>query len=167
MAENLSLDLQMEGLEEVKRRLRDPSLVMRAMRGVGLRAARAGKRTAIKSIDGGTGIATRSIVSLVFPAEGLAMVKSMMPRARALSIEEGRPPGDPPPLEAVIRWVEAMGIRRNAREIRSEIEARGAKGKRYLAQTRDLWETNLPVWLQKAARQVEAWWEKRQLKNRK
>ncbi len=87
--------------------------------------------------------------------EGIIFTKSMIPRTRAMSIEEGRPSGAPPSLGHTISWKEAVGHPDSGREIRKEISARGVKGKRFLGQVLDQWRDNLPRWLDEAARRIE------------
>lgn len=154
MAEDL-FSVTVEGTEDLKRRLGDPELVNSGLRVVGARAARAGKRTAIQAINGGTGEASKSIVSQVWPAEGMALIKTRIPLARAISIEHGRLPGDPPSLGSMINWVEATGHPQDAAVVRGEIAARGARGKNFLGQVLEVWQSSMGRWLDEAAKRIE------------
>lgn len=154
MAEDL-FQITVEGTEDLKRRLQDPELVNAGLRVVGSRAARAGKRTAREAISGGTGQAVNSIVSQVWPREGMALVSSKIPLARAISIEEGRRPGDPPSLGSAINWVESVGHPDDAAVVRGEIAARGVKGKQFLGQVLEVWQSGMGRWLDEAAKRIE------------
>lgn len=146
--------MDIEGLEQLQRRL-GPDLTVKALRGFGARVVRTGRRIAENAILGGTELAAISIAAKFDAREGTIFVKSMMPRSRAISIEEGRRPGDPPSLGHVIIWKESVGHPDSAREIRKEISARGVKGKRFLGQVLDKWNESLPRWLDEAARRIE------------
>ena len=147
--------ITVEGTEDLKRRLGDPELVNSGLRIVGARAARAGKREARRAIEGGTGQAANSIVSQVWPAEGMALVTSRMSLARAISIEEGRRSGDPPPLGSMINWVESVGHADDAAVVRGEIATRGVKGKQFLGQVMQVWQSGMGRWMDEAARRIE------------
>ncbi len=147
--------VEIEGIEALNARLRDPELVRGALRILGSRASRTGGRTAKKALDGGGGGATQSIVAKFVPMEGMVFVKSMMSRERGMSIEEGRLPGNPPSLGPVISWKELVGHPESGREIRAELSAKGVRGKRFLEQAMEQWQLSLPRWLGEAARRIE------------
>lgn len=155
MANDFDLDLEIQGLEQLQARLGDPELVRQALRVFASRAATTGKRTAVKAIEGGAGIATRSIAAKVDVPAGEIFVKTMMPRWRAISIEEGRTAGNPPNLGSIINWKEAVGHPDSGREIQRQIAVRGVKGKAFLGQVVERWRDNLPRWLEEAARRIE------------
>jgi hypothetical protein len=166
MAEGLAPKMEITGLEDLRQRLEDPEMLAAAMRVIGAQANRVGKKTAVEAITGGQGLAVRSIVGFynVRAPNAEVAVKSLLPMAAALRIEEGRAPGDPPSLRALTIWMRAVGIGRpgGARILQAVIEARGVKGKRYLAAAMEVWQSSLAVWMEKAARRIERRWAKRE-----
>jgi len=154
--------MEIQGLEDLQERLRDPEMLGAAMRVFGSRAARAGKNAAVGAIEGGQGIATRSIFAKASPLDGEVRVYSVMPMASAQLIEEGRAPGNPPSMRALLVWMRAVHHGGKPREVMAGIVARGARGKRYMGQALEEWEANLSRWMQEAATRIEKRWAKRE-----
>jgi hypothetical protein len=156
--------MEITGLEDLRQRLEDPEMLAAAMKVIGSQARRVGVKTAVEAINGGTGKAVQSIMGFynVRAPNAEVAVRSVMPMAAALGIEEGRAPGNPPPLGAVISWMRAVGHPGRPREVLAEIDARGTKGKRYLAAAMEVWQSSLAGWMEKAARRIERRWAKRE-----
>lgn len=125
--------VEITGLAELRSKLKDPSRIQHPLYMLLKDATNIGKKTAWEAIDGGAGIAVRSISARIDPTS--ALIYTMLPQARALSIEEGRQPGIRPQsiLGSIIRWVQSMRIRKTGIEVAVEIHDKGAKGKHYMA----------------------------------
>ena len=150
-----NVKVEIEGLKELEIKLTDPQLVGKPMRRLVRDAAKIGKNAAIEGIDGGLGLAQRSIVTNVRPTT--ATVYSMIADDKVQSIEEGRPAGTDPKriLPQIIRWKDAVGHSESGREIALEIERKGTKGKRFLAHTREVVQDELPRLLSAMGRKIK------------
>lgn len=151
----VSMRIQTTGIRELEARLGSAKLANEAFRVFGSRALRTGRKTAIQAIDGGTGVATQSIRGRYEVVNARVWIRSMMRYERAISIEEGRPPGQVPSLGALIRWKEAVGYPGSARELQAYIRRHGVKGKRFIGQVHDRWLADMPRWMDEAARRIE------------
>lgn len=122
-----------------------------------------GQRVAVERLDGGTGIAVRSIAARVTPTS--ARVVSMMPAARVRSIEQGRRPNSTPlkSLEPqIIRWKEAVGIAEWGIVIAKAIRARGVAGRFFMQGARVAVAGQLPGLIARAGRAAQSNWNRLQ-----
>lgn len=169
--------IRIEGVKELQDKLTDPRLIGEPLSELLKDAAIAGQSGAKDALfsDTGTGIALRSILYKAEPTR--AMVYSVMPRERALSIEKGRSPGAPlntlawldynqrPPewVGPVARWTKFQGFRDLSAgsgspivAIIQAISARGVKGKHFMREAKAAIQRTLPLLLDHMARKVEA-----------
>jgi hypothetical protein len=117
-------------------------------------ASRIGIDGAVKNIDGGTGIAVRSIRRKVWAQRMSARVYTTMSRPRAMSIEKGRKRGEGETIEKLASWYKGIPYRRRmhiSHEDRSSIiqiwksvREHGVKGKGYIVAAKDAIEEELP-----------------------
>lgn len=128
--------------ERLKDNLNSKEMVDRPLSELLQKAASIGRKQAVDAIDGGTGIATRSISKEVKPMQ--ARVFTAMSDYRAMSIEEGRKPGDVPSRPALEKWAKAVGYPGTVRELYRVIEFSGVKGKKFMAGAGEKIEKELP-----------------------
>lgn len=103
----MTIHVQVEGLEEVQRRLSHaPELINGALRIVVKRAGLRIRRES-REIMPGT-VFDRSIIDQSGPTPLSRAVGS--PARSAESIQEGRRPGRPPSVKALSRWVQTYGL---------------------------------------------------------
>ncbi|MDD5502582.1 MAG: hypothetical protein PHH26_03860 [Candidatus Thermoplasmatota archaeon] len=150
--------IEVEGVEELQARLSDLRLVGEPLATLMDEASAAGRKAAELGIDGGLGIAVRSINREVKPME--ARVYTAMAKERAMSIEVGRSPGVSPRdiLPQIIRWKEAVGHPDPAITIAKEISRKGSKGKHFIQKAREAVAKDLPQLVRKMGGQVEEKW---------
>lgn len=167
----MSVDIQVD--EQSLRFILDrlgPRLYQEGVKRMMAEAAKDGQQTMESAIDGGTGIAVRSIVSQSSPTT--ADIFTMINKPTGIKIEEGRKPGDAPTLVQLARWQEGSARRRNLdgfsrdqvnqlREIQAAIKARGSKSKKYITKTRDKLKYTINSYVDMAARAIEAEWGRR------
>ena len=156
------IEAKVHGTEQLRKRMEIEGLVDEPLVEVLQDAAAIGQKAAVQGVDGGLGIAVRSITRDVKPTQ--ARVFTAMPRARARSIEQGRPSGVSirEILPQLIRWREAgaVGHPDPAIVIAQEIKRRGVKGKHFMQAARDQVRRDLPRLVAQAARRVEENWKK-------
>lgn len=163
--------VEVEGIEELKARLTDPNLIEGAVEELISSSAKVARNEMITRLTGGTGQAQISTQAKVAPLT--ARVFSAMPKIRALSIEEGRKPGEMPPVLQIARWHTGqrhMTSRRlselseNEQEtidaIRVSIKSKGTKGKKFIEGSADKAKQELPKLTVKAALKIEQNWER-------
>jgi hypothetical protein len=125
----LKTRVTLEGVEEVQARLKDPTLVQQPMQEYLTEASDLARRAATARMDGGRGIAVRSVGAKITPLN--ARVYSAMPAARSRSIDRGRKPGASlnELLPGLIRWREAVHAPERAITIARQIQRRGVEGR--------------------------------------
>ena len=165
MSKRPSKTINLEGFEELIRKLGDPRLSQQPMEELLTGVSKIGQSAAIKAISGGTGIAERSINYKVFSRTMWARVYTMIARKRAMSIDQGRKPGDNPSIEEIASWYFSTPFRRHwdmSRENRSKviqiwqaIKEHGSKGKNYMLATRDAVEKGLPALTSRAMERIK------------
>jgi len=157
----LTVDVKVEGIEELKWRFRDPKLIQEPLKELLTDAANVARAEAETAIDGGTGIAVRSITLSVRSTD--AKVYSMIGPARATSIEEGRSPGEDPMriLAQLIRWKNEVGYPEAAIVLAQQVKMTGTKGKKFIERAREKARQAMPGLVADMARKVEARWKQR------
>lgn len=146
-----------------------PHLYEKAVKNMMKAAADDGRGTMESAIDGGTGVAVRSIVAQ--SSATTAEIFTMIRKTTGLKIEEGRKPGDAPSLVQLARWQEGSVRRRNLngytreqvkelKTIQAAIRARGSKAKQYLKGTRDKLQSNLGGYMSKVVREILENWRR-------
>jgi hypothetical protein len=157
----LKTRVTVEGVAETMAGLRDPQMLAEPMRELLTSAARVGQRAATDNIDGGLGIAVRSIGSRIGPEQ--ARVFSAMPTARSRSIDQGRKPGQPLKslLPGIIRWKEAVGHPDAAIVIAKGIQRRGAKGRFFKRAAVEAVNNALPALFGAVRAGASRWWNRR------
>ena len=155
-----NITIEVEGIEELQVRLSDPRLVGEPLAALLDEVSAVGRKAAELGIDGGLGIAVRSINRYIYPKE--ARVYTVLPEARAMSIEVGRSPGVPPRdiLPQIIRWKEAVGHPDPAITIAKEISSRGSKGKHFIQKAKEAVVKELPQLVQKLGGRIEKKWRR-------
>lgn len=159
-----ALRVEIQGIEELQRKLKDPSRIKHPLYILFRDATNIGKEAARVGIEGGTGIAVRSIAARIEPMD--AFVYTNIPKERALNIEEGRPPGQPPSMVAIAKWLQGQPSvrhldqlsREDVAEIRLVQEAirlKGAKGKRYLQAAADRMREAMPRLMRELGERVK------------
>jgi len=164
----IDVEVDQQSLKKIVSKL-SPQLYERAVKGMMSEAAEDGRETMESAIDGGTGVAVRSIVaqSTANKAEIFTMIK----KTTGLKIEEGRKPGDAPSLVQLARWQEGSTRRtslkgysredvKQLKAIQAAIRARGSKAKRYLKGTHDKLQKNLSGYMTKVVNEIMANWRR-------
>jgi hypothetical protein len=141
-----------EVLGDLPEKLRQPGAAAEPLRDLLEEAAKIGQRVATDAVDGGRGIAVRSLYSKVRSLD--MRVASTMPRARASSIERGRKPGQRPAIGQITRWAKAVGISESPYKLRAEIRKRGVAAKNFIAQGRSAVQAAFPRLTKELATQV-------------
>jgi len=166
--------VEVEGIEELKARLTDPSLVEKAVEeGIIKPSAISARNEMITRLAGGTGQAKISTQADVEPL--MAKVYSAMPQARSMSIEEGRKSGERPPVLQIARWYTgrrhltgrrlsdlSKSEQRTIDDIRESIKGRGTKGKKFVGGSADKVRADMPKMIAVTALQIEQNWERSQ-----
>ena len=152
------INVEIEGLAELQARFKDPALTGEPIAQAIAEIADAARKEAEKAIDGGQGMAVRTITANV--QKDNALIFSMLPAKRAMSIEEGRKPGDDAKiiLAQAIRWKDAVGHPASGYEVAAELSSRGSQGKAYIKRAEEEAKKAAPDAVRKAAAQVEAKW---------
>ena len=158
--------VELKGLERLRGKLQDPSLIRKPLKNLIFHAAGIGKKQARESISGGTGIAERSVTTRVEPTS--ARVFSLIAQPRAMSIEVGRKPGETVSLMALARWLTGRQRsftptreeRKQAAQVQALIKARGAKGKAFIKAAQETVKRNMPRLVSEMARKIEEAWRK-------
>ncbi len=146
-----------------------PKLYEQAVKNMMSMAANDGRAMMEQAIDGGTGVAVRSIVAQ--SSADMAEVFSTIKVGTGMKIEHGRKPGDAPGLVQLARWQEGSARRRNlegyTREqvkelqtIQAVIKARGSKAKHFLKGTRDRLQDNLSGYMSNVVDAIKANWRR-------
>lgn len=167
----MSVDIKVDehSLKFIMDRL-GPRLYTEGVKRMMAAAAEDGRQTMEERIDGGTGVAVRSIVAQ--SSANTAEIFTMIPNPTGTKIEKGRKPGDAPTLVQVARWQEGSMRRRNLegysrqqvielRKIQAAIRARGSKAKQFISGTRDKLKSTVNSYIDTAARAIEAEWRGR------
>lgn len=156
----LKTRVTLEGVAEVQSRMRDPAMLNEPMREMLTEAARIGQRAATDRMDGGLGIAVRSVASRVEPNG--ARVFSAMATARSRSIDQGRKPGQPLKslLPGIIRWKQAVGHPDSAIAIAKGIQRRGVKGRFFKRAAVEAVNNALPELFGQVRRGATRWWQR-------
>ena len=159
-----TIKVEIEGFEELKRKLVDPKLAREPIKEMLEEAAKLGQDTAVKAISGGTGLAERSI-GYRTRSRGMSFtVYTMIAKPRAMSIEKGRPPGERVPSLALARWLTGSTCRtptltREERKqvigVQEAIRQHGTKGKGYMMAAREAVEKELPRLKEGAMRRLK------------
>ena len=159
-----TIKVEIEGFEELKRKLVDPKLAREPIKEMLEEAAKLGQDTAVKAISGGTGLAERSVGHRTRSRGMSFTVYTMIAKPRAMSIEKGRPPGEHVPSLALARWLKGTTRRTPTltREERSQvtdvqiaIKQAGTKGKGYMVAAREAVEKELPRLKEVAMRRLK------------
>jgi len=78
-----------------------------------------------------------NVIKVSFAGKGMALSATVAPPKSvvgiALSVEEGRRPGKPPPVKAIKRWAVAHGIVTNPWLLAQDIKRRGTRGIHFMA----------------------------------
>lgn len=158
MSDGDPFKVEIIGLERIQAKLSDPQLISQPLRELLTEAGQTGQRVAVAGIDGGTGIAVRSINYEV--KETSMRTYSAMPRSRALNIEEGRPANDPRlSLGQVIRWKEAVGHPDAGIVIFQELRRRGVRGRFFMQAAKNTIQEHLPEWLRQMSAKIGVKWK--------
>jgi hypothetical protein len=160
----LTTNIKVEGVKELIERFNDPRLIKEPLRELLIEASDIGKQTAAGVLDVGVGTqsfkgqggAKFSIVTAINAQSMTATVKTLMPTARAMSIEKGRPTGEAPPIKQIAAWAKFNRIADHPRAVAARIQQAGVKGKFYMKQAREAVQNALPAMLAEMARKVEA-----------
>lgn len=157
----LKTRVTVEGIAELSSRMRDPRMLEEPMRELLTSAARIGQRAATDNIDGGLGLAVRSVGSRVEPLQ--ARVFSAMAPARSRSIDQGRKRGTPLKslLAQIIRWREAVGHPDAAIVIAKGIRQRGVKGRFFKRAAVEAVNNAMPGLVADVRSKVVRWWDLR------
>ncbi len=145
----------------------DPALVKKPLAGLMKEAGAKGNEVAKTKIKGGTKQAQFSMRYDTKPME--AKVYSLMPQARATSIEEGRKSGEEVPYMQAARYVlnrryltqrRLSGLTEDERgridAFINKVKAGGAKGKAFIEGAAEAVQKDLPKMLDKIAKEIES-----------
>lgn len=161
----VSITVEFRGVDELIKRLSDPRPVKTAIKNMLVEATKIGQAAAKQAVSGGTGIAERSIGRSVWTRVLQGRVYSRIKYERAMLIEEGRSPGNPPSILAVLSWMTGTPYRRDliftrrdekrALKIQESIRRRGSKGKHYLEAANKAIEKEMPSLERQVMRQIK------------
>jgi hypothetical protein len=105
-----------------------------------------------------------NVIKVSFAGKGMALSAIVAPPRSvvgiALSVEEGRGPGRPPPVKAIGRWAEAHGIATKPWLLAQYIKKHGTKGIHFMAGAAEAGEKKAHDICQAAAIKIEENWGK-------
>jgi hypothetical protein len=166
--DKVTIDIDQKQIAELLKKA-DPEKVKPMLAQLMKDAGHHGRGVAIHNISGGTQQAGISMRFDVTPTT--AKVYSVMPPERAMSIEEGRKPGEEPPLLQIARWVTCRRYlsqrrlsslsseeRATTLRVREKIRASGTAGKKFIAGAHEVLKKDLPGMLKEIARSLESMW---------
>lgn len=150
--------VEIEGLDEVIAKLKHPSLIRQPVEEMLESAAKTGKKASVDAIDGGLGIATRSIGYRV--SESSAAVFSALPKGKMTEIDRGRKRGGSVRrmLPGLIRWTDAVGASEAAIVIALRIKRSGTRGKKFVDAGREEVHGVIPSLLKELEHKISARW---------
>jgi len=103
-----------------------------------------------------------NVIKVSFAGEGVKLsAKVYEPKAVvgiALSVEEGRGPGKPPPVASIGRWAKSHGIATKPWLLAQQIKAHGTKGIHFMAGAADAGEKKAKELIGKTAAMIEHKW---------
>lgn len=166
----INIKIDQAQLKEILKKA-DPAHIKKDMKSLMQEAGHHGYAIAKQKIKGGT---EQAGISLRFDATPMeAKIYSVMPPARAMSIEEGRKPGEIIPYMQAARHVTGRRyltqrrLKELSKEERAQVQAfinlvktTGAKGKAFLAGAKEAVEKDMPRMLGKLAAKIERRWQK-------
>lgn len=161
----IEIVIDQKRLDEIIGKL-DPAVVKGYLRDLIKEAAQIGEREAralvIGKQDEGDAQAHYSIRADAQPLS--AKIYSVMPEARALSIETGRKPGEQVPFMQLVRWTRGRyatsrnitpELREQVLDVAAKIKARGTEGLFFIKGAAEEVEANLPRLLDRMAKEIE------------
>jgi hypothetical protein len=105
-----------------------------------------------------------NVIKVSFAGKGMALSATVAPPKSvvgiALSVEEGRRPGRPPPVRAIGRWAKAHGIATKPWLLAQDIKRRGTKGIHFMAGAAEAGEKKAHDLCKSAALKIEQNWGK-------
>ncbi len=162
----ISVEIDQQQLQDILKKA-DPAILQQPLKDMLDDAAHLGEIAARHNLAGGLEQAKFTMRSEVRPME--AKVYSLMPVARAMSIEEGRPPGEEPPFMQIARWstgrryLTSRGVaemsrdeQNQIREIQQAIMQSGAKGKSFIMGAKAAVQRDFPKLLGAVAKKIES-----------
>ena len=167
----INIEIDQKQLQEIIKKA-DPSRVKEPLAGLIKEASGLGYAVATHNLKGGLQIARITMRTKVQPME--AKVFSVMPIVRALSIEEGRKPGEIVPYLQAVRYVTGRryltrrriseGLpeadHKAARKLQEAVRVHGAKGKAFIAGAAAAINRDMPRLLNVVAKKIESGWGK-------
>lgn len=164
----INVEIDQKQLQKILRKAK-PEAVKTEIAQLMKDAGHHGRAVAMRNISGGS---EQAKISMRFDAGPLsAKVYSVMPQVRALSIEEGRKPGEEVPYMQAARYVTGRRYlsQRRLSELSEDdkeqidrflvsVKSSGAKGKRFIAGAKAAVLKDMPVMLLKVARNIEGRW---------
>lgn len=155
---------QLEGYEELVRRLSDPRVAKDAVMDMIDKAIDIGHAQAIDSIRGGTESAIHSVQKKTWRRSMSGRVYTLIKPEKAYKIDEGRKPGDPPSIKQAARWhaktifvIITRILRSIAVAIQRAIDSRGGRGKHYIRETHDKVMSELPALEREVIERIGRW----------
>ena len=105
-----------------------------------------------------------NVIKVSFAGKGMALSATVAPPKSvvgiALSVEEGRRPGKPPPVKAIERWAVAHGIATNPWLLAQLIGKKGTRGIHFMAGAAEAGEKKAHELCKSAAIKIEQNWGK-------
>ena len=140
----INLEVEMKGQEELIKKLSDPVVIAGPLKELLTEASSIGRKTAVEGIDGGLGIAVRSIGKEIEPLS--ARVYTAIAEPRAMSIEKGRPAGDNrwTSDRQIQKWADSVGLFDPLFVIVRGIRQRGVKGRFFMQAAREKVQSEIP-----------------------
>lgn len=169
MAKTVKFGLEVTGAEKIEAALKNPALVTEPLQGFFEHARAIAVTAATENLDGGTGVAIRSLKGYVNPMS--MRVVTFMAKTRAVSIEKGRQSGTAPPLFALVNWLTGTvsARHRNANlssqnmgtavKIAEAIRRRGVKGRFFMQGAQSAVREKAPSLTDDMVRHVERLWK--------
>ncbi len=153
-----------KGIEELLAKTGDRQLVRGPSLGLLRRAGRRSKRVMVNNIDGGTGVAVRSIFTRFDKQKLTTLTSTHIPVKRAMNIEGGRRSGTLPNSQSIARWMASMGIETTHEAVSTmmhRIRRQGVEGKRFTQIAVDDLNKRLPGYIKNTIKQIERRWAKK------
>jgi hypothetical protein len=105
-----------------------------------------------------------NVIKVSFAGKGMALSATVAPPKSvvgiALSVEEGRRPGKPPPVKAIKRWAVAHGYIQNYYLLAQKIGKQGTRGIHFMAGAAEAGEKKAHELCKSAALKIEQNWGK-------
>lgn len=154
--------IEVEGIDELVAKFGKRSLIDDPMLQLMEDATKAGQKGAVNAVDGGMGIAVRSINRNVgLTSKGSTVTTAMSTQAiRSIDLGRKRNQEWQPLVKSMYKWTRAVGSTVNPFRLAHQIAKSGTKGKRFKAAGLKAVEDVMPDLRREMERRIEAGWKR-------